>query len=129
MSTRKNAKGFWIGALAGGVIGSIAALLFAPKAGKELRKDIAVQAQKVGDSTAKAAEYVGDATGRLAKGIGTGATEIADRTKLAAGQVVSAFKGMGRNARDEETVVIASARTEGEAEAESGQIEGGAARE
>lgn len=35
-----NAKDFLIGALVGGVVGSLAALLLAPKAGKELRHDI-----------------------------------------------------------------------------------------
>jgi len=39
-----NAKDFLIGSLVGGIVGSLAALLLAPKAGKELRHDIHNQA-------------------------------------------------------------------------------------
>lgn len=39
-----NTKDFIIGALVGGIVGSLAALLLAPKAGKELRSDIHNQA-------------------------------------------------------------------------------------
>lgn len=45
-------KGLFIGFLAGGVIGAIAALLYAPKSGRELRTDI----------KRKAADIAGDAT-------------------------------------------------------------------
>lgn len=101
MSTRKQTKGFLLGALAGGVVGSITALLLAPKRGKELRHDISVQAQKVGDTTAKVAGQVGGTTGRIAKQIGDQAVQIADRTKQAASTVVSSVRG--RNKGTEET--------------------------
>ena len=39
MSSDKS-KGLLFGFLAGGVIGAVLALLYAPKSGKELRKDI-----------------------------------------------------------------------------------------
>lgn len=90
MSTRKDTKGFWLGALAGGVIGSITALLFAPKAGKELRQDISEGAQKVSDTTIKAASKVGETTGRIVKEIGEQATSIA-------GNVVGSVKGLRKN--------------------------------
>ncbi|RCW45585.1 YtxH domain-containing protein [Paenibacillus prosopidis] len=93
MSTRKQTKGFLLGALAGGVVGSITALLLAPKAGKELRQDISANAQKVSDTTVKVAGQVSDTTGRIAKQIGGQAVQIADRTKQAAGSVVSSVKG------------------------------------
>lgn len=117
MTTRKKgSNGFWLGALAGGVLGSIAALLLAPKAGKELRQDISTGAQKLGDNTAKAAGRAYDATGRFAKGIGSGAVQLVDRTKEAAGQIADAVKGIGRNERtdeDEDAVaVIASLSSE-----------------
>lgn len=48
-----NSKDFLIGALIGGVIGAGAALLFAPKAGKELMNDINYQATAIKKRTGK----------------------------------------------------------------------------
>src|SRR5258706_11151334 len=49
------AKGLFIGFIAGGVVGAITALLYAPKSGKELRSDIK---RKAGDFAEDASEYV-----------------------------------------------------------------------
>ncbi|MBD2867525.1 YtxH domain-containing protein [Paenibacillus arenilitoris] len=97
MSTRKQTKGFLLGALAGGVIGSVTALLLAPKAGKELRQDISEGAQKVGGATAKVAGQVTDTTVSIAKQIGGQAAEFAGKTKLAATSVVSSVKGWNKS--------------------------------
>jgi gas vesicle protein len=118
MAIRKETKGFFLGALAGGVIGSIAALLFAPKAGKELRQDIAAGAQKVGDTTIKAAGKVGETTGRIAKEIGGQATHIASLGKQAAGNVVSGVKGFRKNTDTSAVVMISGTITEGPASAD-----------
>lgn len=104
MSTRKQSKGFLLGALAGGVVGSITALLLAPKAGKELRQDISAGAQKVSDRTVKVAGQVSDTTGRIAKQIGGQAVQIADKTKHAAGNVVSSVKGWTKASGSSEAV-------------------------
>ena len=40
MEENNMAKGLMIGFLAGGIVGGIIALLYAPKSGKELRNDI-----------------------------------------------------------------------------------------
>lgn len=121
MFARKGNKGgFLLGALAGGVIGSITALLLAPKSGKELREDITLQAQKVGDSTVQVANRVGDATSRFARDIGSGAAGLADRTRQTAESVVSGIRGSriqeGEGLANEEAVVTVSglAQTEGE---------------
>ncbi|MDQ0058474.1 YtxH domain-containing protein [Paenibacillus harenae] len=106
MSTRKQNKGFLLGALAGGVIGSVTALLLAPKAGKELRQDISTGAQKVGQTTVKVAGQVGDTTGRIARQIGDQAVQIADRTKLAAGNFVSTVKGKNLIEAEEAAAVV-----------------------
>lgn len=58
-------KKFWIGALIGSVIGSVSALLFAPKSGRELRKDIADGAQQVSERTQEWARQVGEQTDEL----------------------------------------------------------------
>lgn len=47
-------KGFLLGALVGGAVGAITALLLAPKSGSELRKDIAQTSQ---DLYGKASDY------------------------------------------------------------------------
>lgn len=60
-----NKKSFWVGALIGSVIGSVSALLFAPKSGRELRKDIAEGAQQVSERTQQWAKQVGDQTEEL----------------------------------------------------------------
>jgi len=110
MQKRKSNAGFLLGALAGGLLGSITALLFAPKSGKELRGDIASGAHKVGESTRSAATRATDATGRFAKEIGNGAARLFDRTKDAAGSAVHAFKGTkdGEAAHDEGAIASIS---------------------
>ncbi|HMQ99365.1 MAG TPA: YtxH domain-containing protein [Ignavibacteria bacterium] len=63
-----NGKGFLLGLLAGGAIGGIAALLYAPKSGRELRKDIGKKGREVMKETgqyvdtakAKAADIISD---------------------------------------------------------------------
>lgn len=107
MSTRKQTKGFLLGALAGGVVGSITALLLAPKPGKELRQDISVGAQKVSDTTVKVAGQVGDTTGRIAKQIGDQAIQIADKTKQAASNVVSSVRARSKGTEETEASIEA----------------------
>ena len=51
-------KGFFIGLLAGGAIGAIVALLYAPKSGKELQKDIKNKTDEYYDETEK---FISDA--------------------------------------------------------------------
>lgn len=103
MSTRKDSKGFLLGALAGGIIGSVTALLFAPKPGKELRQDISAGAQKVGDTTVRAANVVGETTGRIAKEIGGQASNFACN-------VVNGVRSIRRKA--ETTAIVSISGTE-----------------
>lgn len=58
-------KTFWVGALIGGVLGSVSALLLAPKSGRELRQDIAEGAQQVSEKTQHLAKQFGDHSGEL----------------------------------------------------------------
>ena len=104
MSTRKQSKGFLLGALAGGVVGSITALLLAPKPGKELRQDISAQAQKVSDTTVRVAGQVSDTTGRFARQIGDQAAQFADKTKQAASSVVSSVRGRNKGTEEAEAI-------------------------
>lgn len=49
------ARGFLVGALIGGAVGAVTALLFAPKSGRELRQDIAERGTDLYD---KASQYL-----------------------------------------------------------------------
>ena len=51
-------KGLFIGLLAGGAVGALVALLYAPKSGKELRKDIKTKTDEYYDETEK---FIADA--------------------------------------------------------------------
>ena len=63
------AKGLFIGFIAGGVVGAITALLYAPKSGKELRSDIK---RKAGDFAEDASEYVKSARAKTIEVINEG---------------------------------------------------------
>lgn len=67
MAERKVVKSFLFGAVSGAALGAVAALLFAPKPGKELRKDIADTAQLVGAKTADIGKAAGSAAQNVAK--------------------------------------------------------------
>jgi len=54
-NNRGLAKGLFIGFLAGGVVGALAALLYAPKSGKEFRADIK---RKASDIAEGAGDYI-----------------------------------------------------------------------
>ncbi|MEO8512470.1 MAG: YtxH domain-containing protein [Ignavibacteria bacterium] len=47
MKENSSAKGIIIGFIAGGAIGGLAALLYAPKSGRELRKDISKKSKEL----------------------------------------------------------------------------------
>ncbi|TYP73915.1 YtxH domain-containing protein [Paenibacillus methanolicus] len=96
MAKNKANKGFLYGLLAGGVVGSLTALLFAPKSGKELRQDIADGAQQVGEQTARIAGQVGESTTRLAKQVGSGASAIADKAKETTSNVIDSVRNWKR---------------------------------
>ncbi|QAY66442.1 YtxH domain-containing protein [Paenibacillus protaetiae] len=97
MSTRKQGKGFWLGALAGGVAGSIAALLLTPKTGKEMRHDISVGAHKVGDVTVKVASQVGET-----------ASDMAEKAKQMGSKVASTVKSWRGAGTEEELAAVSS---------------------
>ncbi len=58
MQEQTNYKSFMLGALIGGAIGAATALLFAPKSGRELRRDIADTSTDIYD---KASDYISNA--------------------------------------------------------------------
>jgi len=111
MAMKKDVKSFWIGTATGAAIGAVTALLFAPKAGKELRKDIADGAQHAYEVTTKTAGQVGETTVRFAKQVGSQTAELAGRAKEAVSGVVGTVTSL-RSTKSAET-------TEGESSEEA----------
>lgn len=98
----KVSKGWIWGAAIGAAAGAVTALLFAPKPGRELRKDIADGARQVGEKTQEIAEKVGEQ-----------ATQLASKVKETAGCIADDFKAWrasGENAdeADGNTAVVSS---------------------
>ena len=75
------AKGLFIGFLVGGIAGAVAALLYAPKSGKELRDDIK---KKTGELTGDVGEYIRSAGSRT--------TEMVNRGKNRSDEIVASAR-------------------------------------
>jgi len=114
MSDKLDGKDFIIGAVVGGLLGAMAALLLAPKSGRELRQDITEQygtvsdktqqiastvsektlqiANAVSEKTATIATAVSEKTANIAKTATTQTTEWVDKAKDVAGTVIDEVK-------------------------------------
>jgi gas vesicle protein len=119
-----NGKDFLLGAVVGGIIGAVTALLLAPKAGHELRADIKETANTVSTRTQEIANQVSDRSQtiaknvnersqviarslsergqEIAKNVGTHTSEWVDKAKELAGTVVTEVKGW-KESRNEQT--------------------------
>jgi len=73
-------RGFLFGAIIGGAVGAVTALLLAPKSGEELRDDIA---RRSGEIYGKATDYISTAKDEADKVINQGKTQ-ADRIVMSA---------------------------------------------
>lgn len=96
---KKDTKGLLWGALVGSVVGSVTALLFAPKPGKELRKDIA-------EGTVAGIEKVQG----IAVQAGDKSVELYDKAKDSIGHVVHEVREWSKscsNAVEEDTATVA----------------------
>lgn len=78
---KRNGKDLLVGAVIGGAVGAITALLFAPKSGKELRGDIAQQVKAAADKTQQFAGQVSDKTQQVAKQVGAQTSEWVGKIK------------------------------------------------
>ena len=81
MSTQNKGKDLAIGAVVGGVLGAVAALLLAPKSGRELRSDIAEGCQTVSEKTQEIAKTVGNHTAEWIGKAKDAATGVADEVR------------------------------------------------
>lgn len=106
MADKKTVKSFLWGAAAGAITGAVTALLFAPKPGSELRKDIAGTANKIGVQTVDISRQAGTAVKSMAKKT----THIASHTKQATERFIADIRtrplnGAAQKDADEETPV------------------------
>ncbi|GGD54224.1 YtxH domain-containing protein [Paenibacillus nasutitermitis] len=101
MAKYKRSNSFLLGAFAGGIIGSITALLLAPKAGKELRSDISASTREATSRTVRAVTNASDCTARAVKQVGHKAAVLTDKAKDTAGQVIGSISSW-RGARQDD---------------------------
>lgn len=66
-----NMKDFVIGALIGGIVGAAAGLLLAPKPGKDLRSDVAIQALSAKDKTVQLSKQLQEQSSQLVEKVKT----------------------------------------------------------
>ncbi len=92
-------KGILIGFLAGSAVGAIIALLYAPKSGKELRKDIK---EKVGDIKEEVAENL-----KLAR---SKSIDVINDGKRRSSQLVSEVKEKANHILEDANKVLSDAR-------------------
>jgi gas vesicle protein len=78
-----NKGGLSKGVLIGGLIGAAAALLFAPKPGRELRSDLKTRYMDAQDKTKQVVTDVAGKTQDMVKQVGQHATTLVDKTKSA----------------------------------------------
>lgn len=104
-NTSSYSKGFLIGAVVGGAVGAVVALLFAPKSGRELRRDIADRTEEVVD---KAQQMFNKAT---AGGHSEGAfDDVVNEGRIAAERIVSTARHQAENLMSNAEQVLRDAK-------------------
>ncbi|WP_051217411.1 YtxH domain-containing protein [Paenibacillus assamensis] len=96
-TNQNNGNHFAKGLLIGGLVGAAAALLFAPKSGRELRQDISYKAQSVGEMTKDAACDLGNKAATIVKSVGERAEVVVTNVKSA----TQAITDQVQDAKDE----------------------------
>ncbi|MBW7476154.1 YtxH domain-containing protein [Paenibacillus oenotherae] len=104
---RNRQKDFLFGVLAGGIVGSITALMLAPKSGREIRSDISQGAQQVSGHTVRIAGQVGGTTTRIAKQVGSGATSLATKVKDSADSMIGSVRSWRSSKNEWDTEAVA----------------------
>jgi gas vesicle protein len=99
-------KGFLIGAVVGGAVGAVVALLFAPKSGRELRRDIADRTEEVVD---KAQQMFNKATGAGQTASG-GFDDVVNEGRIAAERIVSTARHQADNLMSNAEQVLRDAK-------------------
>ena len=86
-----NIKDFVIGALVGGIVGAAAGLLLAPKAGRELRDDVAHQAVNLKDKSMELSSTAKEKTTQLSQQLKEQSTQLVDKVKSKSSKAPTVF--------------------------------------
>lgn len=100
MGENKMAKGLIVGFLAGGIVGAVVALLYAPKSGKELRGDIRKKSAELVD---EAEEYLEAAKQK--------ASELINEGKDKSNQLISEAKTKAQSLFKDAERIITDAKS------------------
>lgn len=118
MSKETNlSKGILIGFLAGGVVGAIIAFLYAPKSGKELRKDIK---DKADEYMGEAEKYIADAKDKAKALINEGkqkSDKIITEAKVKTDEILKDAERLFHDAKSKAGSAVTSGKTIVEKEA------------
>lgn len=76
-----DSKDFMIGALVGGMLGAAAALLLAPKAGKELRSDLNEQAVYLKDKSNEISHLAREKSSNIVRTVSEQSNQVATKVK------------------------------------------------
>jgi gas vesicle protein len=118
MSDNNNAKSFIVGFLAGGAIGALVALLFAPKSGKELRADLKLKGEEYLDEAEK---YISEAREKAKELINEGkkrSEKIISDAKMKSQEIIKDAEKIITEAREKAGEVIANAKEKIETESQ-----------
>lgn len=97
-------KGFVIGAIIGGAIGAITALLLAPKSGKELRQELA---DKSSELYGLASEYVS----KFEENVGSSISATVNEGKLRAENIIASAKKQAGDILSNAEKILSDAKT------------------
>lgn len=84
MSNNNKSGGFAAGALIGAAVGAVAALLYAPKSGKETREDLKAKANEMKDQANVAADKAAKKASEVKDDLSTKAEQVSNSAKSAA---------------------------------------------
>lgn len=113
-----NTKDFVIGALIGGIIGAGAALLLAPKPGKELMHDISEQASVIKEKTSKIRDTAMEKGTELAGAAKEKTNAVSSSVSKQSSELVNKVKGLtaknNQDTQSEETSELPAVKTDNE---------------
>ena len=118
MAFKNKGIAFIVGAVAGSVVGSVTALLFAPKSGKELRGDIKAGTEKVIEKGSDAIDHVSETVYEASKKLEDRTAKVVYNAKQGVQQAVAFVKGNKTNeesATDATTTIAEADEVEAEA--------------
>lgn len=89
-----NAKDFLIGALVGGIVGALTALLLSPKSGKEIRGDLNMQARAIKEKSSRLAESAKTKGAEFVEAAKEKSATIGQAISKQSSQVINKVKGI-----------------------------------